>query len=93
MIVLLVLPAHAQRGLGKRSAGSQPSTTPEEQRQKHEQQQQERAYKAASDKIPVKKPVDPWANMRWTARSWSLAEALGLDFVLSLQQRADEVIE
>ena len=63
MIVLLVLPAHAQRGLGKRSAGTQPST-PEEQRQKHEQQQQERAYKAASDKIPVKKPVDPWANMR-----------------------------
>jgi hypothetical protein len=61
MVVLLVLPAYAQRGgHGKRSAGSQPSS--DEQKKKNAEQ--EKDYKAALGRIPDKKPADPWATMR-----------------------------
>jgi hypothetical protein len=64
IITLLVLPAYAQRmgggGKGKRNAGSE--ATSDEQKKKAVQQ--EKDYKAALDRIPNKKPVDPWANMR-----------------------------
>ena len=64
IITLLTLPAYAQRmgggGHGKRNAGSQ--ATSNEQKQKAAQQ--EKDYKAALDRIPDKKPADPWANVR-----------------------------
>ena len=44
----------------QRSAGSQP--TSDEQKKKNAEQ--EKNYKAALDRIPDKKPVDPWASMR-----------------------------
>ena len=65
IITLLVLPAYAQRmggggGKGKRNAGSEATSN----EQKKKAVQQEKDYKAALDRIPNKKPVDPWANMR-----------------------------
>ena len=61
MVVLLTLPAYAQRGgHGKRSAGSQPTSD----EQKKKSAEQEKDYKAALGRIPDKKPVDPWATMR-----------------------------
>ena len=62
MVALLTLSAYAQRGggHGKRSAASQP--TSDEQKKKNSEQ--EKNYKAALDRIPDKKPVDPWATMR-----------------------------
>jgi hypothetical protein len=64
IITLLTLPAYAQRmgggGKGKRDSGSQ--ATSDEQKKKAAQQ--EKDYKAALDRIPDKKPADPWANMR-----------------------------
>jgi hypothetical protein len=60
MVVLLTLPAYAQRGgHGKRNAGSQPASD-----QQKKNAQQEKDYKAALGRIPDKKPVDPWATMR-----------------------------
>ncbi len=64
IITMLALPAYAQhmgggKGGGKRNAGSQ---TSDEQKKKNAQQ--EKDYKAALDRIPDKKPVDPWTNMR-----------------------------
>jgi len=62
MVVLLTLPAYAQRGgHGKRGAASQPGTSDE---QKKKNAEQEKNYKAALDRIPDKKPADPWATMR-----------------------------
>jgi len=63
MLVLLVLPAHAQRagGHGKHNAGSQPTS---DEQKKKKNGQQDKDYKAALDRIPDKKPADPWANMR-----------------------------
>jgi hypothetical protein len=61
MVVLLTLPAYAQKGgRGKRNTDSQPSS----EEQKKRNAQQEKDYKAALDRIPNKKPVDPWATMR-----------------------------
>jgi len=58
MVVLLTLPAYAQRGgggHGKRNAGSQSAS--DEQKKKNAEQ--EKDYKAALDRIPDKKPADP----------------------------------
>ena len=63
MVALLTLPAYAQRGgggHGKRGAASQPTSG----EQKKKSAEQEKNYKAALDRIPDKKPVDPWATMR-----------------------------
>ena len=61
MVVLLTLPAYAQKGgHGKRGA-SQPGASDE---QKKKSAEQEKDYKAALGRIPDKKPVDPWATMR-----------------------------
>ena len=63
MVALLAVPAYAQRTHGKQQQQS------EDRQQKNAEQQKkareaEEAYKAALDKIPDKKPADPWKNMR-----------------------------
>jgi len=65
MVVLLALPAYAQRGgHGKRSAGSQP--TSDEQKKKNAER--EKNYKAALDRIPNKKPVGQYAMKDWLSQ-------------------------
>lgn len=63
IITLLTLPAYAQRmgggGHGKRNADA-----PTSDEKKKKNAQQEKDYKAALDRIPDKKPADPWANIR-----------------------------
>lgn len=62
IMTLLTLPAHAQHmggGHGKRNAGA-----PASDEQKKKNAKQEKDYKAALDRIPDKKPVDPWASVR-----------------------------
>lgn len=65
IITLLVLPAYAQRMGGGKGGGRQnPASSAASEEQKRKNAQQEKDYKAALDRIPDKKPVDPWANMR-----------------------------
>jgi hypothetical protein len=65
IVALLVLPAHAQRMGGGKGGGKQnPATQAASDEQKRKNAQQEKDYKAALDRIPNKKPIDPWANMR-----------------------------
>ena len=61
IIALLMLPAYAQRG----GSGKQnPAASAASEEQKRKNAQQEKDYKSALDRIPDKKPADPWANMR-----------------------------
>jgi hypothetical protein len=63
IITLLVLPAYAQRG-GKGGGKQNPAASAVSDEQKKRNAQQEKDYKSALDRIPDKKPADPWANMR-----------------------------
>ena len=59
LLVSLAVPAYAR---GKRDAGaSQAQNTGEQQKKSREE---EKAYKDALSRIPVQKPVDPWAKVR-----------------------------
>ena len=59
LLVSLAVPAHAR---GKRDAGAtQPQNTGAQQKKSREE---EKAYKDALSRIPVQKPVDPWAKVR-----------------------------
>jgi len=59
LLVSLAVPAHAR---GKRDAGAaQPQNTGDQQKKSREE---EKAYKDALSRIPVQKPVDPWAKVR-----------------------------
>jgi cbb3-type cytochrome oxidase subunit 3 len=62
LVALLAVPAYAQRTHNKeqQSEGKQKQT----EEQKKKAREAEEAYKAALEKIPDKKPPDPWKNMR-----------------------------
>jgi uncharacterized membrane protein len=63
MVVLLAVPAYAQRTHGKKDQSEGKQQQPEEQKKKA--REAEEAYKAALKKIPdQKQPADPWKNMR-----------------------------
>ena len=61
LVALLVNPANAQRMRGKHRTGAGQQQTAE---QKKKAEEAEKAYKSALDKIPDKKPADPWAKVR-----------------------------
>lgn len=61
IVVLAVLPAQAQHKRGKKPDEAQQQLSAE---QKKKALEAEKAYKAALDKVPDQKSVDPWSNMR-----------------------------
>jgi hypothetical protein len=61
IVALAVLPAQAQHKRGKKPDEAQQQLSAE---QKKKALEAEKAYKAALDKVPDQKPVDPWSNMR-----------------------------
>lgn len=62
MVAMLAVPAYAQRMHGKRDQSAEKQQQSAEQQKKAREAEQ--AYKAALDRIPDKKPPDPWKNMR-----------------------------
>jgi hypothetical protein len=58
MIALFAVQAHAR---GKRGAGTQPQSSADQQKKSLAE---EKNYKAALDRIPNRKPADPWAKVR-----------------------------
>ena len=58
MMALFAVQAHAR---GKRGLGTQQQSSADQQKKSLAE---EKNYKAALDRIPNRKPADPWANVR-----------------------------